>query len=532
MKTVVRLITVTFMSIVSVSLWAQNPFLPMWEYIPDGEPYIFEDPDKPGEMRVYLYGSHDTRITDYCGQDLVVWSASVNNLSDWRYDGIIFKSDRGHDGSLLNPEGKADILMAPDIVETIGKDGEKTYFLYPNNVMGGRQTMVAKSSRPDGPFEVINWSASNTKETTGVLGFDPGVFLDDDGRVYAYWGFKNSFAAELDPSTMCTVKHGTKIIEDLIPGMEQDETFRFFEASSMRKIKDKYVLIYSRFTRDGEFGLPTINYTLAYAYSDNPLGPFNYGGTIIERARGLDDDGNIIPTASPYGNTHGSICKINDRWWVFFHRQTGENEYSRQAMVAPVDVSVVEGKGGEVRITEGEYTSEGFCIEGLNPLNKTPAGIACYLIGPQKSYTPDFMHTRPYIRPTRLSLSSYEGPFNQKLPFCPVTNITSGSIVGYKYFNFDWLQFADCIRMVLHIVPNGIEGCLTVMVGGPTETQGGRIVGSIVIDSESPKEMTEYDILLDIPSNFCGKQPLYFAFKSSVEKISLCDMYDFKFYTY
>ena len=31
---------------------AYNPFLPAWEYIPDGEPHVFGD-------RVYLFGSHD-----------------------------------------------------------------------------------------------------------------------------------------------------------------------------------------------------------------------------------------------------------------------------------------------------------------------------------------------------------------------------------------------------------------------------------------------------------------------------------------
>ena len=33
-----------------------NPFLPLWEHIPDGEPYVFEDPDNPGKYRVYVYG--------------------------------------------------------------------------------------------------------------------------------------------------------------------------------------------------------------------------------------------------------------------------------------------------------------------------------------------------------------------------------------------------------------------------------------------------------------------------------------------
>ena len=31
---------------------AYNPYLPSWEYIPDGEPYVFDG-------RVYVYGSHD-----------------------------------------------------------------------------------------------------------------------------------------------------------------------------------------------------------------------------------------------------------------------------------------------------------------------------------------------------------------------------------------------------------------------------------------------------------------------------------------
>ena len=80
------------------NIQAQNPYLPMWEYIPDGEPYVFEDPDCPGKYRVYIYGSHDNLIDQYCGRDQVVWSAPVDDLTNWRYDGIIFKSVMGPDG--------------------------------------------------------------------------------------------------------------------------------------------------------------------------------------------------------------------------------------------------------------------------------------------------------------------------------------------------------------------------------------------------------------------------------------------------
>ena len=73
---------------------AQNPYLPLWEFIPDGEPYVFEDPDNPGQYRVYIYGSHDNLVTMYCGLDQVVWSAPVDDLRHWRYDGVIFESKK------------------------------------------------------------------------------------------------------------------------------------------------------------------------------------------------------------------------------------------------------------------------------------------------------------------------------------------------------------------------------------------------------------------------------------------------------
>ena len=128
---------------------AANPYLPLWEHIPDGEPYVFEDPDNPGKYRVYIYGSHDIYRTKYCGPDQVVWSAPVEDLNNWRYDGVIFESKTDAKGNLLNQGGEADVLFAPDIAVVTESDGTKTYYLYPNTQNGGRQTMVAKSKRPD-----------------------------------------------------------------------------------------------------------------------------------------------------------------------------------------------------------------------------------------------------------------------------------------------------------------------------------------------------------------------------------------------
>ena len=95
---------------------AFNPFLPSYEYIPDGEPHIFDG-------RVYLYGSHDRfNGKRFCMNDYVCWSAPVDNLKQWRYEGVIWKiSD---DPS--KKKGMFKQMYAPDVVR--GNDGK--YYLY------------------------------------------------------------------------------------------------------------------------------------------------------------------------------------------------------------------------------------------------------------------------------------------------------------------------------------------------------------------------------------------------------------------
>ncbi len=506
-----------------------NPYLPMWEHIPDGEPYVFEDPDNPGRQRVYIYGSHDNRITDYCGRDQVVWSAPVEDLSHWRYDGIILVVDENAEGESIEP---ADVLFAPDVALKTGADGKKTYYLYPNDQAGGRNALIAKSDRPDGPFKVCNWSKDNPGGAEGVLGFDPAVFVDDDGRVYGYWGFGISHGAELDPETMATVKPGTEIVENMISGLNQPGVFSFYEASSIRKIKDKYVFIYSRMTQDGDFGLPVSNYTLAYAYSDHPLGPWTYGGTLIDgRAREVDQAGQVFASATINGNTHGSICEIGGQWYVFYHRQTGTNEFARQAMVAPIEVRVEEGPGGKVEISEGEYNSEGFALGGLDPLERHSAGIACWYTGPRPAVHnwPDNDFSGSYIASGYGTEDKMEAPYALRNNTNPVVNNTDGSIVGYKYFNFTAAQGKAHIRLRLRLVPEGVDGTVVVMADRPWASQGGSVLGSLALKADMPQTSTELTAELPALAAFSGKHAIFFLFFSDTKEKSLCTLEDFVF---
>ena len=514
-----------------------NPYLPLWEHIPDGEPYVFEDPDQPGKYRVYVYGSHDDLITEYCGRDQVVWSASVDSLNNWRYDGVILVVDKNGKGEKFDEAGTADVLYAPDVTLVTDADGKKTYYLFPNDQTGYRNGLIAKSDRPDGPFEVCNWDAENPNQVDGIYGFDPAVFVDDDGRVYGYWGFKHSYAAEIDPTTMCTVKPGTEIVDGMVPGYEEPGIFRFFEASSIRKIKDKYVFIYSRWTENGEFGLPDTNYTLAYAYSDNPLGPWTYGGTIIDaRGREINEQGDTIASGVVSGNTHGSICEINGQWYVFYHRQTGTNEYARQAMVAPIDVKVEEGAGGKVEISEGEYNSEGFALNGLDPFERHSAGIACWLTGPKvaEHEWPNNIFYGSYVEASYGTETNFDEPYALQNNTNRVVNNTDGSIVGYKYFNFDAkrLDNPNNLMLVLRLIPEGIDGTIDIMMDRPWTSQGGKKIGQIELKADMSK--TVMDVAAGISNEakeqyLAGKHAIFFVFKSDTKEKSLCTLEDFVF---
>ncbi|MBQ8710043.1 MAG: family 43 glycosylhydrolase [Bacteroidaceae bacterium] len=520
-----------------------NPFMPLWEHIPDGEPYVFEDPDQPGKYRVYVYGSHDDLISEYCGRDQVVWSASVDSLNNWRYDGVILVVDKNANGEPFDSKSTADVLYAPDVTLVTDSTGKKTYYLFPNDQTGIRNGLIAKSDRPDGPFEVCNWSKDDPNQVDGVLQFDPAVFVDDDGRVYGYWGFERSYAAEFDPETMATVKPGTQIVEDMISGRNQEGIFSFFEASSIRKIKDKYVFIYSRFTKDGEFGLPISNYTLAYCYSDNPLGPWTYGGTIIDgRGREKDEQGNVIASATPDGNTHGSICEINGQWYVFYHRQTGTDEYARQAMVAPIEVKVEEGKGGKVEISEGEYTSEGFALDGLNPLERHSAGIACWYTGPKPALHewPNNTFFGSYVAASYggeagmtkeealASTKKYDTPYDLRYNTNDVVNNTDGSIVGYKYFNFNATKGRNDVKLLLNATPLGVDGTIEIRADRPWTSQG-MLLGTIELRADMPQQPTELSVVLPDIGKLEHKHAIFFTFKSDTKEKSLCTLHNFVF---
>ncbi len=143
-----------------------NPYLPLWEYIPDGEPHVFGD-------RVYLYGSHDRfGGNDFCLNDYVCWSANVHDLKEWRYEGIIYRSSQDP----RMPDGNRQI-WAPDVAR--GKDGR--YYLYYCPDGDGEAIGVAVCNEPAGQYQfygIVQDKKDNGSENgKGISGSLIPVFL-------------------------------------------------------------------------------------------------------------------------------------------------------------------------------------------------------------------------------------------------------------------------------------------------------------------------------------------------------------------
>ena len=355
-----------------------NPYMPLNEYVPDGEPHIFGD-------RVYVYGSHDKENGDaFCMLDYVCYSAPVSDLRDWKYEGVIYKAKNEP-----NYE-RFPYMFAPDVVR--GNDGR--YYLYYSSARHypdcSYVMSVAVCDTPAGEYKFLGYvqNRDGTPFTDGVI-FDPGL-MNDNGTIRLYYGMQWDFEENMDTESailkqmemfrktreevindgegvmgaytvelcddMLTVKHKPKrILPRYVKGTDF-EGHAFFEASSMRKIGDTYYFVFSSFNC----------HELCYATSKYPDRDFTYRGVIISNGDvGLDgrsDSDKLMRT----GNNHGGIECINGQWYIFYHRHTTKTELSRQGCAEKIEI-LPNGDIPQVEITSCGLNGAPLVAEGTYP---------------------------------------------------------------------------------------------------------------------------------------------------------------------
>lgn len=470
-----------------------NPYLPSYEYVPDGEPHVFGD-------RVYVYGSHDKFDgMKFCLGDYVCWSAPTNNLKDWRYEGVILKCSETPD------VGKNFHMAAPDCAR--GADGR--YYLY---YFGNRKNsiFVAVCDTPAGKYKYLGEVQYRNGEPIGkrrdeIRQFDPAVLVDDDGRVYLYSGFgpihyprfMTAFHAPTKEGAQCyelesdmlTVKAGPRYIGVVGKALGMGtpyEGHEFFEASSIRKIKGKYYFVYSSF----------LGHELCYATSDYPDRDFRYGGTLVS----IGDVGlyakNTKDALNYTGNTHGGILTMEDedRYYIFYHRQTNLKQFSRQACAERIYLNA------DGTFDQAEVTSCGLNDGPLVGKGKYEARIACTLSS-RKGTRFYWIFKLKCLKRVHPYFTQY-GKDREHTPDQHIANFNRGSTAGFRYFRFA----GDAQRISVEIKGNP-RGVLRVSTD--LSAFDDNIAAEIPL-SPCKKEFTSFSGGL---KNLEGDYPLYFRYE-------------------
>ncbi len=448
---------------------AFNPYLPSWEYIPDGEPYVFGD-------RVYVYGSHDFyNGYVFCMGDYVCWSAPVDDLGDWRYEGVIFPKT----ADPLNSGGKMN-LYAPDV--TRGPDGQYyLYYVYDK----AKIVSVAVCDTPAGRYQFLGYVryADGTRlgEREGdEPQFDPGVLTEGD-TTYLYTGFagrgdksRHGATVTVLAPDMLTIREAPVLV---VPGCEYAagtgfEKHPFFEASSIRKVNGMYYFVYSS----------TVMHELCYAVSARPTGDFAYGGVIVS-----NNDSHIASykradkPAAYGGNNHGSIVEIAGQRYIFYHRQTNGTWFSRQGCAEPVEI-LPDGS-----IPQVEITSCGLNGGPLRGEGEYPAYIACNLFtGEDHPMTGD--PALPKITQDGRDGDEVDGH---------IAGIKDGTAIGFKYFH---CQGVCRVRITTRAYAHGAFDVKTAW--------DGETLGVIPIDSSNVWE--EHEAEIAVPD---GIQAIWFVYR-------------------
>ena len=469
-----------------------NPYLPLWEYVPDGEPHLFNG-------RVYIYGSHDVpQGTAYCMGDYVCWSADENDLSSWRYEGVIYR--RTDDPS--NTDGKYK-LFAPDVCQ--GKDGR--YYLY-YGLSKVQSIGVAVSDTPAGHYRFLsnlllpNGQILNTDSGYGIP-FDPAVYTEND-EVWLYYGFGlnpphrnissplGAYVVKLNADMMHAASEPVLLVPSEKDPLSSFQAHPFLEAPSMRKLRGRYYFIYSSIQ----------GHELCYGISDSPEKPPVYQGVLISNGDiGLEGHESEDKSVTYLGNNHGSILKLKDKHYIFYHRHTHGTQFSRQGCAEEIQLR------SDGSIPQAEITSCGLNNGPLPARGEYPAAIACALHGSEGA-----KHFSSKVLKTDADACIFQdSQVNGTSAEVYIANLRDQSGCGFKYLEFDGTETSCAIE-----IRNHFEGVI-----------------QLHIDEENSDAWAEFSVSAQTNWHWLnteirpiqGKHAIYFTFRGK----GACDMRAFRF---
>jgi len=313
---------------------AQNPIIQNI-YTADPAPLVFKD-------RLYLYTGHDE---DNAPDDRFVMRNyhcfSTTDMVNWTHHGNVLHAD-----SVFKWSG-GDANAA----QCIYRNGKFYYYIsvhdktHPGVALG-----VAVSDSPLGPFKDAIGHALVTNDMTTYArhswdDLDPTVFIDDDGQAYLYWGNNALYCVKLNEDMISY--SGDIIIFDIKDTAAFGPDFE--EAPWLFKRNGTYYLFYAAH-------IPEAIY---YATSSSPLGPWKYGGVVMEAM------------AQGCMSNHPGVIQYKGNWYLFYQNQDLPNGIDKRRCI---NVQPFEFNP-DGTISKIPHTKEGVIngVANLNPYQRTEA---------------------------------------------------------------------------------------------------------------------------------------------------------------
>lgn len=181
---------------------------------------------------------------------------------------------------------------------------------------------VAVANSPRGPWKDAHPSGPILSQklpvANDIQNIDPTVLLDDDGRVYLYWGtFGQLRGIELERD-MITLRGAPVRIEGLTG---------FFEAPWLFKRRGVYYLLYAGNKAGAASDCTPAVYHACQAYgtATSPLGPWTYRGVALR------------PVSST--TSHAGVAEFKGKWYIAYHTAdaVGGGHFRRSVAIDPME---------------------------------------------------------------------------------------------------------------------------------------------------------------------------------------------------
>lgn len=297
-----------------------------------------------------------TFLDAFSSLDLINWTKHPNILTTatvkWATKAIWAPAPVFRNGEYYLYFGANDIQESEDTAGLVGGIG------------------VAVSDKPEGPYIDAIGKPLIGHYHNGAQPIDQDVFIDDkDGQAYIYYGghsHANVAKVNEDMVSIGTFDDGTQF-KEITP-------LNYVEGSQMIKRNGIYYFMWS------EGGWTGPDYSVSYAMSDSPLGPFERKDKILQQ-----------DSAVAKGSGHHGVINIPDTdiWYIVYHRrplsETDGNHrvlaydrmyFNQDGTIAPVNMLVQDNFADGNMIGWKTYGGDWSVNDQRLTASETSAGLA------------------------------------------------------------------------------------------------------------------------------------------------------------